>query len=86
VFGVDPDHPNSKGGPSAYRDPDFVQAKPGIGHNSIGRLTREQQNLVYNHLPKIKKEAKKYCGGDSILRDELVNVGIDLAYKLVRLS
>jgi hypothetical protein len=71
--------------PCTNPDPDFVLAKTGIGHNqSGGRLTPEQKELVWRHYPKIKKEAKKRSGGDPTLLDDLLTVGIERAYQLVR--
>jgi hypothetical protein len=44
--------------PCTVLDPDFVVAKTGIGHNQPdGRFTPEQKDLVWQHYPKIKKEA-----------------------------
>jgi hypothetical protein len=60
-------------------------AKPGTGHNQTdGRLTPEQKELVWQHCPKIKKEAKKYSGGNPILLEDLLTVGMDRAYDLAR--
>jgi Sigma-70 region 2 len=71
--------------PYTIPDPDLVLAKHGIGHNQPdGRLTLEQKELVWRHYPKIKKEADKRSGSDPTLLDDLLTVGIERAYQLVR--